>query len=121
MPALLTRMSSGAPPSPACRPANNWSRSPSRPSSQPMTNACPPAGGHGLLGGRVVAGVVPRDQGAAGAQPLGNGPADAPRGAGHQRRLTGQIPHVDLLVRPRYPVVAETCTAPRRAATAGGQ
>src|SRR5262249_12978558 len=55
-------------------------------------------GGHGLLGGRVVAGVVHRDQSAVGAQPLGNGPADAPRGAGHQRRLTGQIPHVDLLV-----------------------
>src|SRR5262249_43653004 len=52
----------------------------------------------GLLGGRVVAGVVHGDQGAVGAQPLGDGPADAPRGAGHQRRLTGQIPHVDLLV-----------------------
>jgi hypothetical protein len=43
MPVLLTRMSSGAPPSPASRPANNLSRSPSTPSLARIGKARPPA------------------------------------------------------------------------------
>src|SRR5215831_1406361 len=86
MPALLTKMSSGTPLSPTSRPANNLSRPPIVTELAADEKRLPAGlldGGHGLLGGRVVAGVVHGDQGAVGAQPLGNGPADAPRGAGH--------------------------------------